>query len=165
MLVVSRLCSNTDATYKQSLCSSDFFCSLPSEVVCIISGRYTRCDFYHMFSSAMTFTFQNFCACVDDMFLVSNESTWQSLERHQEIMVWSSSLLEERFICRLISRFISLMYYQLQLLCTHWVFTSYFVILKNFCMSLFGHFQFWASIHFLGVLCPRYDPVLTGAEI
>ena len=44
---------DTDATYKQSLCSNDFFCSLPSVLVCIISGGYTGFDFYRIFSAAM----------------------------------------------------------------------------------------------------------------
>ena len=139
-MVVSWLRSDTDATCKQLFCSNDFFCNRPSELVCIISGRYTQCDFCRHY----LFTFPNFCGCVDDTFLVPNESAWQSLERQREIMVWSSSLLEERFICRSISRYISLMFNQLQFLSTYCVFTNYFVILKNFCMPLFGRFQFWA---------------------
>ena len=39
----------------------------------------------------------------------------------------------------------------------YWVFTSYFMILKIFCMSLFGHFQFWVPTPFLEVICPRCD--------
>ena len=102
----------------------------------------------HLFCCHDLFTFQKFCTCVDDTSLVPKKSTWQLLERQQEIMAWSSSLQEERFICRLISRFISLIFYQFQLLWTYWVFTSYFVILKIFCMSLFEHSQFWAPTHF-----------------
>ena len=49
------LCCNMDTTYKQSSCSNVFFCSLPSHVVCIISGGYTRCDFNHIFSATMTY--------------------------------------------------------------------------------------------------------------
>ena len=65
------LCCDTDTTYKQSLCSNDFFCSLPSELVFIISGRYTWCNFYHIFFAAMICfqKFQKFCPCVDDKFL------------------------------------------------------------------------------------------------
>ena len=37
-------------------------------------------------------------------------------------------------------------------------FTSYFVILKVFCMPLFGHFQFWLPTRFLEVNCSRFDP-------
>ena len=44
---------DTDATYKQSLCPNDFFCSLPSGLIQIISGGYTQCDFYRIFSTAM----------------------------------------------------------------------------------------------------------------
>ena len=63
------------ATCKQSLCSSDFFCSLTTRLVCIISGGYTRCDFYRIFSVAMIcFPFKIFSACVNDTFLVLNES-------------------------------------------------------------------------------------------
>ena len=89
-----------------------------------------------------------FCTCVDHTFLVPNVSGWQSLERQQEIMIWSSTLHKEKFICRLIIKFISLIFYQLQLLWTCWIFTSYFMILKIFYMSLFGHFQLWASTRF-----------------
>ena len=88
------------------------------------------------------FTLQKFCACIDNTFLVPNEPVY-FLERHQEIMVWSSILQEEKFIYISISRFVSLVIYQLQLLWTYWTFTSYFLILKNFCMSLFGCLWFW----------------------
>ena len=37
----------------QSVCSNDFFWTPPSELICIISGGYTRCDFYGIFSVAM----------------------------------------------------------------------------------------------------------------
>ena len=40
------LCSDSHITYKQSLCPSDFFCSLLSELVCIITRKFARCDFY-----------------------------------------------------------------------------------------------------------------------
>ena len=103
---------------------------------------------------------QKFCACVDHTFLVPNVSVWKLLERQRELMVWSSSLHEEKFICRSIIRFFSLILYQLQLLWTYWVFTSYFVILKIFYMSLFRCFRFWAPTHFPEVICPRYDPDL-----
>ena len=80
------LCSNKDVAYKQSLCSNDFFCSLPSELVCIISGKFILCDF------------KKFCKCVDHIFLVPNEAAWQSLERQQGIIVWSSSLYKEIYL-------------------------------------------------------------------
>ena len=55
--------SDKNATYKQSLCSNDFLSSLPSEPVCIISGGYTRCDFYRIFSATMIcLPSKNFCA-------------------------------------------------------------------------------------------------------
>ena len=37
--------SDGNATYKQSLCCNDFFCSLLSELICFMSGRYTQYDF------------------------------------------------------------------------------------------------------------------------
>ena len=160
LLVVSLLHSDTDATYMQSLCSSDFFSSQPSKLVCIISGRYTQCDFCHIFSHHDLLTFIKFCACIDETFLVPNESTWQSLEKPDGLMAWRYSLHKERFICRSVSRFISLIFYQLQLLWTYWVFTGYFVILKILCMSQFGCFQFWGPTHFPEVICLRYDPDL-----
>ena len=59
---------------KQPLCSSDFFCSLASKLVCNLSGGYTRCVFYRIFSLVMIcFPFQNISPCVDDTFLVPNE--------------------------------------------------------------------------------------------
>ena len=42
-----------DSKYMQPLCPNDFFCILPCELVCIILGGYTRCDFYRIFSAAM----------------------------------------------------------------------------------------------------------------
>ena len=122
---------------------------------------YTMWFLLHLFFRHDLFTFPNFCGCVDDTFLVPNESAWQSLERQREIMVWSSSLFEERFICRSISRSISLMFNQLQFPSTYCVFTNYFMILKNFCMPLFGRFQFWAPTRFSEVICPRYHPSLS----
>ena len=43
----------------------------------------------HRFCRHDLFTFQKFWVCVDDSFLVPNKSTWKSMERQQEIMVWS----------------------------------------------------------------------------
>ena len=53
------------------------------------------------------------------------------------------------------------------MLWTYWVFTSYFVILITFCMSLFGRFQFWVPTRFPEVICPRYSPakINLGLEI
>ena len=129
-----------------------FFCSLPSEVPCIISGEYTRYHLPYLFSCKDLFTFQ-FCACVDDTFLVPNKSVQHLLERQWEIIE------EYIYFCRSISRFISLVFYQLQLLWTYWVFTSYLLILKLFPpMYLFGHFRFRAPTRFPEVICPRYGP-------
>ena len=46
---------DTDATYNQSLCSNEYFCSLPIKLVCIISGGYKQCDFYRIFSAAIIY--------------------------------------------------------------------------------------------------------------
>ena len=113
---------------------------------------YTIWFLKHLFYSHHLLNCKKFCTCLDHTFLVPNKSAWQLLERQ-----WSS-LHEERFIWRSISRFISIIFYQLQLLWTCWVFSSYIVILKNFCMTLFGHFWFWVPTCFPEVICPRYDP-------
>ena len=94
----------------------------------------------HLFGHHDLFTFQKFCACIDDTFLVPKESTWQSLKRQWEILFWSSSLYKERF-CRSINRFISLIFHQLQLLWTYWIFTSLWFWKYFACPYLvaFGH--------------------------
>ena len=57
------------------MCCSNFFCSLPSELVCIILERmYTMWFLPHLFCSHNSFTLQKICECVDDIFLVLNES-------------------------------------------------------------------------------------------
>ena len=66
-------------------------------------------------------------------------------------------LLEERFICILISRFISLIFLStlnaLNILSLYQLFLDFEIF-----MSLFGCFQFWVSTSFLEVICPRYGP-------
>ena len=66
-------------------------------------------------------------------------------------------LLEERFICILISRFISLIFLStlnaLNILSLYQLFRDIEIF-----MSLFGCFQFWVSTFFLEVICPRYGP-------
>ena len=95
----------------------------------------------HLFCRHDLFTFQIFCACVEDTFLVPNEShdnRWRESEKQ-----WSQVLHEYRFICISISRFISLIFLSTSfalnmdvhvnytsMLQTRWVFTCYFVILK-----------------------------------
>ena len=64
---------DTDATYKQSLCFNDFFCSLPSEPVCIFPGgyRHTLCDFYRIFSATIIFYLPKIlCMCRWYIFLL-----------------------------------------------------------------------------------------------
>ena len=74
------LCFNTGTRYIQAVIVFQWFFLQPTRrASCIISGGYTRCNFY---------------ACIHDTYLVLNESTWQSLERQQEIMVLSSAWRE-----------------------------------------------------------------------
>ena len=84
-------------------------------------------------------------------FLVPNESAWQRLERHSERMVW---IYAQREIHLQINKKIYCSYFAFNFDC----FTSYFVILKIFCMSLLGCFRIWVPTCFLEVVCPRYDP-------
>ena len=49
-----------------------------------------------------------------------------------------------------------LIFFQLHLLWTSWVFSSYFMILKI--LSLFGPFWFWTLTSFPEVVCLRYNP-------
>ena len=72
-------------------------------------------------------------------------------------MVWSSAKREIYFH---IGKIFLLFFFQLQLLWAYWVFTSYFMILKIFYVSLSGRFQFWAPTCFLQAICPRYDPAI-----
>ena len=77
---------NMNITYKQSLCSNDFVCSLPSELVLLfeedihniisttIVYHYHYIYNFYNFCRHGLFTFQKFCTCVDDTFLVLNES-------------------------------------------------------------------------------------------
>ena len=62
-----------------------FFRSLPSEVLCIISGEYTRYCLPHLFCHNNLFTLQ-FYACADDTFLVPNKSVQHLLDRKWEII-------------------------------------------------------------------------------
>ena len=144
--------------HTRSQSSNDFFAAYPASWFVLFQE-----DIHDVISKASFLqpwfaNLQKSCAGVDHTFLVPNESAWQSLERQQEIMVWRSSLHENKIICRAIIRFIFPIFYQLQLLWAWRVFISYFVILKIFCMFLFGHFWFWAPTRFPEVICPWYDP-------
>ena len=78
------------------------------------------------------------------------------LERQREIMFWSSVW---RFICRSVSRFISLIFLStsvvLNILSRYQLFRDF----ENY-LSLFGGLWFWAPTCFLEVIWPRYDPAL-----
>ena len=76
------LSCDTDTAYRQSLWYDFFFCSFPSELVCIISGRYTPFDIYIIFSAAMIcLPSLKFCALVNDTFpkvpSFSHSSRWR----------------------------------------------------------------------------------------
>ena len=110
---------------------------------------YTMWFLPHLFCHPDLFISQKFCVCADNTNLVPNQSHdnfWRD-----GVKQWSDVLHKERFISISISRF--LFFFQLQLLRTYWVLTSYFVILKI--LSLFGRFQFWAATRFREVICPR----------
>ena len=128
-----------------------FFRNLPSELVCIISGGYTWYRLPHLFCRNDLFTFQ-FCACVDDTFLVSNESARHLLERQWEIIE------EKIYFCGSISGFISLVFLSTSVALSILSLYQLFRDSETFSMSLFGHFQFWAPTRFPEVICPRYGP-------
>ena len=126
-----------------------FFRSLPSEVLCIILGEYTRYCLPHLFCCNDLFTLQ-FCACVDDTFLVPNESVQHLLERQWEI-------IEENInFYRSISRFISLVFLSTSVTLNILSLYQLSLDFENFSMSLLGHFRFWAHTLFPEIICPRY---------
>ena len=115
----------------------------------VYTNRYTQCDFYHIF------TFQKFYACIDDTSLLPNESAWQLLDKQQEVMVWSTAQREIYF--QNDKNDISLIFLSTSVAFNIWVITSYFMILKIFCMSLFRHFWFLVPTCFPEIICPRCD--------
>ena len=123
--------------------------SLPSEVLCIISGEYTRYRLPHLFCHNDLFTLQ-FYACVDDTFLVPNESLQHLLGRQWEIVE------ENIYFCRSISRFISLVFLSASVALNILSLYQLSPHFEHFSMSLFGRFCFWAHTHFPEVICPRY---------
>ena len=126
-----------------------FFRSLPSEVLCIISGEYTRYCLTHLFCHNDLFTLQ-FYACVDDTFLVPNKSVQHLLGRQWEIIE------ENIYFCRSISRFISLVFLSDSVALNILSLYQLSLHFENFSVSLFGRFRLWAHTHFPGVICPRY---------
>ena len=64
-------------------------------------------------------------------------------------------LQEERFICRLKNRFISLIFLSISVALSIWSLYQLFCYFENFL-----HVPIWASTDFLEVICPRYNPVL-----
>ena len=125
-----------------------FFRNLPSEVLCIISGEYTWYHLPHLFCHNDLFTLQ-FYACVDDTFLVPNESVQHLLEK------WE--IIEENiYFCRSISRFISLVFLSASVTLNILSLYQLSLDFESFSVSLFGRFRFWAHTHFPEVICPRY---------
>ena len=108
----------------------------------------------HLFCRSDLFIFQKFCTCVDDTFLVPNESGWQSRERFI-------------YFCRSISRFISLVLFFFSTSVALNIFSFYQLSLdsETFFMSLFGCSQFWAPTRFPEVICPGYSPACTQGLI
>ena len=77
----------------------------------------------HLFCRHDLFTFQIFCACLDDTFLVPNEfhdNRWRDSEKQ-----WSHILPEQRFISILINRFISLIFLSTSLALNMDVYVNY----------------------------------------
>ena len=146
---------NIDTIYKQSLCSIEFFCCLPSELVCIILWGYTQCDFCHVFSAAVICLPSKNCAeAYDDTFLVPNKphgNCWRDSEK-----VWSSA---RRMIYLHIglSRCISLYFLSASVALNTLSVYQLFHDFENF-LPLFGRFQFLAPTCFLRVIYPRYNP-------
>ena len=146
-----------DATYKQSLCSSEFFCSLPSKLVCIISRAHIQSDLWflqHLFSRHDLFTFKKFCVCVRRYIFSSWQFLGQPLERQWQIMVWNSA--RRRIYLRIdLSRCIYFLSTSvaLNILSIYQLFHDF----ENL-MSLFRRFRFWAPTRFPKVNCFRYDP-------
>ena len=126
-----------------------FFRSLPSEVLCIISGEYTGYCLTHLFCHNDLFTLQ-FYACVDDTFLVPNKSIQHLLGRQWEIIE------ENIYFCRSISRFISLVFLSASVTWNILSLSQLSLDFESLSMSLFGCFQFWVHTHFPEVIYPRY---------
>ena len=133
-----------------------FFCSLPSELVCIISGGYTRCEFF--FFATINCLPSKKIACVDDTFLVPNQSARQSQKRQREIMVWSSA---RRDIYLQIDKNIYFYHFSFNFSC----FGSYFLFWIVFCKSLFGRFRFLASTSFAKEIFRRYNDAMKACKI
>ena len=77
----------------------------------------------HLFCCHDLFTFQIFCACLDDTFLVPNEShdnRWRDSEKQ-----WSHILPKYRFISISISRFVSLIFLSTSLALNMDVYVNY----------------------------------------
>ena len=88
----------------------------------------------HLFCRHDLFTFKKFCACVDNTFLVPNESRdklWRDSEKY-----WSEVLHEEGFICILICGFISLIFISISVALTILGLYNYLMILKILCPYL-----------------------------
>ena len=96
----------------------------------------------HLFCCHDLFTFQKFCACIDDTFLVPNkfhDNHWKDSEKW-----WSEVLHKERFICILISRLISI------------IFLSTFVLNILSLCQLFCNFENFMSI-FRCISCSYWE--------
>ena len=88
------------------------------------------------------FTFQKFRTCVDDTFLVHNES---HNNRNLFVDWWVARFISLIFLSTSVALNILLSLYQL------------FCDFENF-ISLFDRFRFWVPTRFPEVIRPRYDP-------
>ena len=111
-------------------------------LVFIISGGYTRCDFYCILSTAMICLLSKNFTCVDDTFLVHNES---HNNRNLFVDWWVARFISLIFLSTSVALNILLSLYQL------------FCDFENF-ISLFDRFRFWVPTRFPEVIRPRYDP-------
>ena len=88
----------------------------------------------HLFCRHGLFTFQEFCACVDDTFLVSNESHDNRCRDSEK--QWSEVSHKERFLCISISRFTSLIFLSTSAALNISSFYQLFVVLEILCPYL-----------------------------
>ena len=149
---------NMDTTYKRSLCSIEFFCSLPSELVCIILWEYTQCDFYHIFSAAAIFYLQKILQkpkMIHFWFQASPmEIAGETVRNNGLNFCKKKDLFAYQFRC--ISLYFLSASVPLSILSVYQSFHDF----ENF-ISLFGRFQFLAPTCFVEVIYRRYNPHTT----
>ena len=88
------------------------------------------------------FTFQKFCACIDDIFIVPNQS-WHLLERQWQTIVWSSAHTE------------------IYLHINKQIYFSYFS-LTSVALNILKLYQLYVKIFCLSVQCSKYNKFITS---